>query len=157
MRRDLGPSRADHWESAQSESDTGFHGGEKHQPAGPAAPPRATSSGSPGVEPPGCGSRAGELRRVRRGGGAACAGTPDGDSAERSGRSPRLIARRFPLRREPGLVLFCLLCARVVQNACRGWSVEQARICAKCPSTPTSLSRHRRPGLSKNRQNGQSQ
>ena len=131
-RRDLDPSRADHWESAQSESDTGVQGGEKHQPAGLAAPPRDTSSGSPGAQPPGCGSRAGEQRRVRRAGGAARAGTPGGGSADRSGRSPRLIVRRFPLRREPGLVLFCSLCARVVQNACRGWSVEQARICAKC-------------------------
>lgn len=161
--RDLDLSRADHWESAQSESDTGFRGWEgETATSGPCSaprespPPAAQVRGPRAAEPPGCGSRAGELRRVRRAGGATRAGTPGWGSAERSDRSPRLIARRFPLRPEPGLVLFCSLWARVVQNACRGWSVEQARICVKCPSTPTSLFQHSRPGPSKNRQIGPS-
>lgn len=157
--RDLDPSSADHGESALSEGDTGFQEA-KTATSGPCSRRRAASSRSPSAESLGRefrareprGARACRLRRVRLAGEAA--------PAWAQGRGSRRA--QFPLhsvnravRPEPGSVLFCWLCARVLERP-RGWALEQTRICANCPSIPTSLSQHRRPNSSKINKTGTS-
>lgn len=150
--RNLDPSSAGHGKKMPSlKVDTRFQ--EKTATRGPCSPPRTASSQSL-VRSPGRGTRrkpglASWLKRLKlEGEPATRQGTRQWASAQWLSRETRLIRRGLP----PPPDRFCFAaCVHVLQNACRGSSLEQTRTCANCPSTLNlpSLFQYRHPDPSK--------